>query len=56
MENEEIIRAFLNEQPGWHLVPPWMTPPTARVSNGGMTLLPDGEGMDGFFIAALEKD
>ena len=56
MENEEIIRAFLNEQPGWHLVPPWMTPPTARVSNGGMTLLPDGEGMDGFFIAVLEKD
>ena len=33
-----------------------MTPPTARVSNGGMTLLPDGEGMDGFFIAVLEKD
>ena len=55
MENEEIIRAFLKEQPGWRLAAPWMTPPTARVSNGGMTLLPDGEGMDGFFIAVLEK-
>ncbi len=54
-ENQQIVRAFLAETPGFQLVQPPFVPQGARLEEGMMTLLPGQSGPDGFFIAIMEK-
>ncbi len=55
LENERIIEEFLAEREDFRIAEPFMVPEGACKSEFGMTLLPDGKGMDGFFIAVLER-
>lgn len=54
-ENQNIVRAFLEQTAGFRLVQPSFVPEGARVEDGMMTLLPGKAGPDGFFIAIMEK-
>ncbi len=52
-ENEEIVKAFLAENPSF--VPVDFTVGNLKSQNGMLTLLPHKHGTDGFFIAKLRK-
>lgn len=54
-ENQQVVEAFLQIHPEFHLVEPEFTLPGARIHNHMMTFLPGESGPDGFFIAVLEK-
>jgi 16S rRNA (cytosine967-C5)-methyltransferase len=56
-ENEQQIQAFLNSHPDWSLLPP--TPDSLATPfaapQGWLKVLPHHWGMDGFFMARLER-
>ena len=54
-ENQNIVRAFLEQNADFRLVSPPFVPEGARVEDGMLTLLPGKAGPDGFFIAIMEK-
>ncbi|MDY3618107.1 16S rRNA (cytosine(967)-C(5))-methyltransferase RsmB [Agathobaculum sp.] len=53
-ENEDVVRAFLAENPEFVTVP-WSHPVCGERPDGMVTLLPHVHGTDGFFIAKLRK-
>lgn len=54
-EGPEVVAAFLAEHPGWRAVPPPV--PLASVpASVGAWLLPSPAGLDGFYLARLERD
>lgn len=54
-ENQNIVRAFLEQNADFRLVSSPFVPEGARVEDGMLTLLPGKAGPDGFFIAIMEK-
>ncbi|MGD9559394.1 MAG: 16S rRNA (cytosine(967)-C(5))-methyltransferase RsmB [Oscillospiraceae bacterium] len=54
-ENEDVVRAFLAAAPGFALLPPPFVPNGALLRDDMMTLLPHRTGMDGFFVATMER-
>ncbi|MBL1178761.1 16S rRNA (cytosine(967)-C(5))-methyltransferase [Pantanalinema sp. GBBB05] len=56
-ENEQLITAFLAQQPAWKIVPPAPnTPPAAyALPQGWIKVLPVQHHMDGFFMVQLQQ-
>ena len=54
-ENEEQVRAFLQQMPEFCVVPFEFMQPGMRQSDFGVLSLPPETGMDGFFISTMEK-
>lgn len=54
-ENQEIVTAFLKQNPMFRLIEPPFIPQGVQLEQNMMTLLPGKSGPDGFFIAILEK-
>lgn len=54
-ENAEVVRAFLREAPGFALAPPPFVPTGALLEDDMMTILPHKTGLDGFFVASLQR-
>ena len=60
-ENEDNVRRFLADHPDYHLLPlttlaGWLPPLyRAQAAQGMVQLLPDEQGMEGFFLALMEK-
>lgn len=54
-ENENQVKQFLHDMPSFRLVEPPCTLNGAIVQDNMMTLRPDQNGQDGFFIAVLER-
>jgi len=53
-ENEDVVRAFLAENPHWHPEP--FSLPGADAPGGMKTFWPHRDGTDGFFAAKLRRD
>jgi len=53
-EGPEVVAAFLAAQPAWRSVPPQLPLPTHPAPVGAW-LLPDDAGLDGFYVARLER-
>jgi 16S rRNA (cytosine967-C5)-methyltransferase len=54
-ENAEVVRRFLAENAGFRLAMPPRVPKGAQMDDKLMTILPQHTGMDGFFVATLER-
>lgn len=54
-ENENIVRGFLAQNEDFALVVPPKAPEGAVVRDNMMTILPQKTGLDGFFVATLER-
>lgn len=54
-ENEDVVERFLKCNNGFRLLPPLHRPDGAEITDGMMTILPQKAGMDGFFVATLER-
>lgn len=54
-ENEEVVREFLADHPEFAVVVPQNPPAQARVTPYGTLFLPGQAGVDGFFVAVLER-
>lgn len=54
-ENEEAVREFLEGNEEFSLCPPPFALPTGCSGPWGTTIFPDGEGVDGFFVAILQR-
>lgn len=54
-ENAGVVRAFLQHDPGFRILPPLFVPQNAWVEENLLTILPTSAGFDGFFVACLEK-
>lgn len=54
-ENAEVVRRFLAENAGFRLAMPPRVPKGALMDDKLMTILPQHTGMDGFFVATLER-
>lgn len=55
LENEEQIRKFLDQNPGFAVRVPETLPQGAEAGNCGTLFLPHKTGTDGFFVAILER-
>ena len=53
-EGPEVVASFLAEQPAWRAVMPRVPLPTLPAPVGAW-LLPDAAGLDGFYLARLER-
>ena len=53
-ENEDVVRAFLTENPEFEAVS-WTHPVCGERADGMVTLLPPGHNTDGFFIAKMHR-
>lgn len=53
-ENEDVVRAFLTENPEFEAVS-WMHPVCGERADGMVTLLPPVHNTDGFFIAKMHR-
>ena len=54
-ENGGVVRAFLEQNPGFHREGFALPGPVGRVEDGMVTLWPHRYGTDGFFICKLRK-
>lgn len=54
-ENEEQVRAFLDKEKGFTLLPLELPEPFGRVAEGMLTLWPHRHGTDGFFFALMAR-
>ncbi len=54
-ENEEVVRDFLENSEEFSLFLPPFALPTGSSGPWGTTIFPDGEGVDGFFVAILQR-
>ena len=53
-ENEDVVRAFLTENPEFEAVS-WTHPVCGERADGMVTLLPPVHNTDGFFIAKMHR-
>lgn len=54
VEGPEVVGDFLRRSPAWRAVPPNLPLPT-RAAPVGAWILPDDAGLDGFYVARLER-
>lgn len=54
-ENAQVVKAFLHIHPDFTLVQPKISPMGALINEKMMTILPHLAGLDGFFVATLER-
>lgn len=55
LENEAVIRSFLNRQPNWQIVPPSDPGAAFAEPSGLIKVWPHRYDMDGFFMVKLQK-
>lgn len=56
LENETVIRSFLNSNPDWQIEPPTIDLPVLPSPEGWVKVWPHRHQMDGFFMVRLKRD
>jgi 16S rRNA (cytosine967-C5)-methyltransferase len=56
LENEQVVRSFLANNPDWKIEPPTMDLPVQPSSSGWVKVWPHKHQMDGFFMVKLKRD
>lgn len=56
LENEQIVRSFLANNPNWYIAPPTIDLPVEPSLEGWVKVWPHRNQMDGFFMVRLKRD
>jgi len=56
LENEQIVRSFLDSNPHWRIEPPTIDLPVQLSPEGWVKVWPHRNQMDGFFMVRLKRD
>ena len=56
LENEQVVRSFLDSNPDWQIEPPTIDLPVQPSPEGWVKVWPHKHQMDGFFMVRLKRD
>ncbi|WP_293134942.1 16S rRNA (cytosine(967)-C(5))-methyltransferase RsmB [Microcoleus sp. bin38.metabat.b11b12b14.051] len=56
LENERVVRSFLDTNPNWKIEPPTIDLPVQPSAEGWVKVWPHKHQMDGFFMVRLKRD
>jgi 16S rRNA (cytosine967-C5)-methyltransferase len=56
LENEQVVRSFLGNNPDWQIEPPTIDLPVQPSPEGWVKVWPHRNQMDGFFMVRLKRD
>ncbi|MEG4285213.1 16S rRNA (cytosine(967)-C(5))-methyltransferase [Microcoleus sp. A006_D1] len=56
LENEQVVRSFLDSNPHWQIEPPTIDLPVQPSPEGWVKVWPHKHQMDGFFMVRLKRD
>ncbi|MBE9183751.1 16S rRNA (cytosine(967)-C(5))-methyltransferase [Microcoleus sp. LEGE 07076] len=56
LENEQVVRSFLNNNPHWQIEPPTIDLPVQPSPEGWVKIWPHQHQMDGFFMVRLKRN